>query len=77
MLSIQYGERFDYLFSRILYSRRSLDEEAEELFHNTEALMKCYCTILWRYGEDDLMEFLPTVPKGYTRYRWYGPEGVA
>ncbi len=28
-------------------------------------------------GEDDLMEFLPTVPKGYTRYRWYGPEGVA
>lgn len=52
MLSIQYGERFDYLFSRILYSRRSLDEEAEELFHNTEALMKCYCTILWRYGED-------------------------
>ena len=28
-------------------------------------------------GEDDLMEFLPTVPTGYTRYRWYGPEGVA
>ena len=28
-------------------------------------------------GEDDLMEFLPTVPKGYTRYRGYGPEGVA
>lgn len=54
-IAAQYGRRFDYLFSRALYSKHSLEEEIDELYHNTNALMKCYSKLLWRFGEDSYL----------------------